>query len=75
MCSDGDPFRILGNICKLDVEKAYVNLNWEFLLYLYDMIGLGVRWMGWTGMCISIVRFLVLISGIVLAEFEVVEGG
>ena len=30
-----------GLICKLDVEKAYDNINWQFLLKIMQKMGFG----------------------------------
>jgi hypothetical protein len=32
-----------GVLCKLDIEKAYNHVNWEFLLYLLRKCGFGEK--------------------------------
>jgi hypothetical protein len=52
-----------GVLCKLDVEKAYDHVNWEFLLYLLRRCGFSQLWISWIRFCISTVRFSILING------------
>ena len=52
-----------GVLCKLDVEKAYDHVNWEFLHYLFWIYGFSQLWTSWIRFCISTVRFSILING------------
>jgi hypothetical protein len=36
-----------GVMCKLDVEKAYDHVNWNFLLYLLEICGFSLKWQRW----------------------------
>jgi hypothetical protein len=40
-------------MCKLDLEKAYDHLNWEFLLYLLKRCGSEKKWRDWIEHCIT----------------------
>ncbi|RVX19039.1 Transposon TX1 uncharacterized 149 kDa protein [Vitis vinifera] len=52
-----------GVLCKLDLEKAYDHINWNFLLFVLQNMGFGEKWIGWISWCISIATFSVLING------------
>jgi hypothetical protein len=54
----------LGVLCKLDMEKAYDHVDWNFLIYLLKRCGFREMWCLWIKHCISTVRFSVLINGV-----------
>jgi hypothetical protein len=55
----GDP----GVLCKLDMEKAYDLVDWNFLLYLLKRGSFGESLCSWIKHCILSVQFSVLING------------
>jgi hypothetical protein len=50
-------------LCKLDLEKAYDHVNWDFLLYMLQMCGFGERWREWIKFCVFTVKFSILVNG------------
>ena len=52
-----------GMVCKLDIEKAYDSISWEFLNQVMGRMGFGSRWLSWIKWCISTASFSVLING------------
>jgi hypothetical protein len=52
----------LGVICKMDLEKAYDPVNWDFLLYMLRTCGIGKKWCSWIARCVSSVCFSVLVN-------------
>ena len=54
---------IPGVLCKLDLEKTYDHVNWEFLLYILQRCGFSKKWRKWIYFCISTVRFSILVNG------------
>lgn len=52
-----------GLLCKLDLEKAYDRVDWDFLLYMLHRTGFGVKWIRWIQECISSTKFSILING------------
>ena len=51
-----------GLICKLDIEKAYDSIRWEFLYQVMGKMGFGGQYMSWIKWCISIASFSVLVN-------------
>ena len=52
-----------GVLCKLDIEKAYDQINWNFIVKVLQRIGFGERWIGWIKWFISTASFSILING------------
>jgi hypothetical protein len=59
-----------GLLCKLDIEKAYDHVNWDFLLYMLRRCGFGEKLCSWKAHYISSVRFFVLVNGTLSSFFN-----
>ena len=61
-------------LCKLDVEKTYNHVNWDFLIYMLDRCGFHEKWRRWVFFCISTVKYSTLINGTPCGFFESSRG-
>ena len=52
-----------GILCKLNIEKAYDQINWNFILKVLKWMGFGEKWVGWIKWYVSTATFSVLING------------
>jgi hypothetical protein len=52
-----------GVLCKLDLEKVYDHVNWDFLIYLLRRCGFSEKWRKWIYFCVSSIRFSILVNG------------
>ena len=50
-------------LCKLDIEKAYDQINWNFLTTVLFKMGFKEKWLGWIKRCISTASFSVMSNG------------
>jgi hypothetical protein len=49
-------------LSKMNIEKAFDHVNWDFLLYMLKRCGFGKRWRKWVAYCISFVNFSVFVN-------------
>ena len=56
-------FDVPGVLCKLNLEKAYDHVNWDFLLYQLRRCGFLEKWNNWISFCLSTVQFSILVYG------------
>ena len=63
-----------GVLCKLDIEKGYDYLNWNFWLFMMQSMGFGEKGTGWIYWCISTATFSVLINGTPTGFFKSSRG-
>ena len=52
-----------GILCKLDIEKAYNHISWNFLFTVLQQMGFGIKWISWIKWCITTASFSVLVNG------------
>ena len=63
-----------GVMCKLELEKAYDHINWDFMLIVMQKMGFWDKWVGWISWCISTASFSVLINGSPTGFFQSTRG-
>lgn len=59
---------------KVDFEKAYNSVNWEFLDFMMTKMGFDRKWRRWIKECISTPSVSVLVNGSPSKEFMVGRG-
>lgn len=61
-------------LLKIDFEKAYDNVNWNFLISIMTQMGFSSKWCDWIkGICVSS-RAAVLVNGSPTFEFQCEKG-
>ncbi|XP_071704984.1 secreted RxLR effector protein 78-like [Rutidosis leptorrhynchoides] len=51
------------SIFKVDFEKAFDNLNWDFLLEMMERMDFGIRWRKWILACLKSASISILVNG------------
>ncbi|GJX71225.1 putative RNA-directed DNA polymerase, eukaryota, reverse transcriptase zinc-binding domain protein [Tanacetum coccineum] len=61
-------------IFKVDFEKAFDSLRWDFLDLVMAKLGFGIRWRNWIKGCLRHARSFVLVNGSPTVKFEISRG-
>ena len=56
-------------VFKVDYEKAYDSISWDFLLYMLRRMGFCSKWIQWVEGCLKSASISVLVSGSPSHEF------
>ena len=52
-----------GLLLKMDIEKVFDHVNWDFLMDVMSKMGFGHRWINWMKWCSSTATFSIVING------------
>jgi len=63
-----------GLCLKVDYEKAYDSVRWEFLYYMIRRLGFHHRWIMWIKGCLESATVSVLVNGSLTTEFKPSRG-
>ncbi|GKA72771.1 RNA-directed DNA polymerase, eukaryota [Tanacetum coccineum] len=61
-------------IFKVDFEKAYDSVRWDFLDDVLKNFGFGERWCGWIRGCLKSARGSIIVNGSPTEEFQFYKG-
>src|ERR1044072_677511 len=61
-------------VFKVDFEKTYESVKWEFLFYMLRRMEFCDKWIQWVNACLKSTSFLVLVNGIPNDEFVLEKG-
>ena len=59
---------------KLDLQKAYDRVNWDFIKTVLQQFGFNSKFIGWIMECISTVSFSILVNGGISKKFMPTRG-
>ncbi|XP_057432140.1 uncharacterized protein LOC130724887 [Lotus japonicus] len=61
-------------IYKVDYEKTYDSVQWDFLFYMMRRLNFDQRWIGWIKNCLESASVSVLVNGSPSSEFKMEKG-
>lgn len=60
---------------KVDFDKAFDSINWEYLDYVFSQIGFGNnKWRSWIRGCLTSSHVSVILNGFPTKEFDIAKG-
>jgi hypothetical protein len=63
-----------GLIFKVDFQKAFDSVLWDYIDEVMTYMGFGIKWRGWISSCLSTGQVSVLVNGSPSPEFKVGRG-
>ena len=66
--------KIRAVLLKLDFQKAYNMVDWNFLNQVLELMGFGSRWRGWINQCVFTISMSLIINGSPLNPFRMHKG-
>ncbi|KAM6574657.1 hypothetical protein CsatA_022984 [Cannabis sativa] len=61
-------------LIKIDLEKAYDKMSWEFVIHVLGMMGFPSMFIDWIKKCISVSTIKVLLNGSIVGKFSPEQG-
>jgi hypothetical protein len=61
-------------ILKVDFEKAYDSVDWGFLMYMMERVGMSPRWRAWMKACVCGGSMSILVNGSPTEEINIQRG-
>ena len=61
-------------VFKVDFEKAYDSVHWDYLDYMMEKLGLCSRWISWIKNCLKSSTISILVNGSPTGEFKPEKG-
>ena len=55
---------------KVDYEKAYESVYWDFVYYMMERLGFCGKWVGWIKTCLESASISLLVNGSPTQEFK-----
>ncbi|XP_071695268.1 uncharacterized protein [Rutidosis leptorrhynchoides] len=59
---------------KVDFEKAYDSVNWDYLLFMLSSLGFSATWCDWIKGCLDGAKTSILVNRSLTREFDIKRG-